>query len=94
VKPEPIRGLRGKISFDLDRCDQCQDCERVCPASAIKVFPDQKMIEYNPFKCIYCHLCVENCMQRAIKAEPSPRSPEYSKSVESHRRRRLETPEV
>ncbi|HUS79190.1 MAG TPA: 4Fe-4S binding protein [Patescibacteria group bacterium] len=82
VVPEPVLGLRGKITWDMERCDQCQDCERVCPPGAIKVFPDEKKIEYSPFKCMYCHLCIENCMQEAIKAERVYRAPEYEKGVD------------
>lgn len=82
VRPEPVPGLRGRISFDFNRCDQCQDCERICPSAAIKVFPEEKRIEYDPFRCIYCHLCVENCMQKAIIAEDVVRPPEYEKVKE------------
>ena len=82
VKPEPVPGTRGKISFDIDACDQCQDCERICPPAAIKVYPDEKRIEYDPFRCIYCHLCIENCMQKAIVAEEVLRPPEYEKVKE------------
>jgi ech hydrogenase subunit F len=80
VKPDPVPGTRGRISFDMARCDQCQDCERLCPSGAIKVFPEAKRVEYDPFRCLYCHLCVENCMQKAIVAEEVSRSPEYEKS--------------
>ena len=82
VKPKPMQGTRGKIRFYMVRCDQCQDCERVCPSLAIKVFTVEKKIEYNPFRCIYCHNCVENCMQRAIIAEEVVSSPEYRKTIE------------
>ncbi|MFP3951367.1 MAG: 4Fe-4S dicluster domain-containing protein [Candidatus Bathyarchaeia archaeon] len=83
-RPEPVPGVRGKIVFDMDRCDQCQDCERVCPSMAIKVLPDERAIEYKPFRCIYCHICIDNCMQEAISAEDYVREPEYEKVVERY----------
>lgn len=82
TRPEPVEGTRGSIRFDMERCDLCQDCERVCPSASIKVFPDGKKIEYHPFSCIYCHMCVRNCMQRAIVASEFFRAPDYKKVVE------------
>lgn len=64
--PDPLPNTRGEVEFDMARCDQCQDCQRVCPSGAITVYPEEKKIEYAPFKCMYCHLCIENCMQEAI----------------------------
>jgi ech hydrogenase subunit F len=82
-KPQYEKGTRGAIRFDMDKCDQCQDCERLCPSSAIKVYPDEKRVEYDPFRCIYCHLCVENCMQEAIIHDEIPRLPEYEKNKDN-----------
>lgn len=79
-KPEPIPGTRGMVTFDMAKCDLCQDCERICPSGAITVYPDEKRIEYDPFRCIYCHLCVDNCMQKAITGEEVVRAPEYEKA--------------
>ena len=41
---KPVPGTRGAITFDMARCDECQDCERVCPSVAIKVYPEEKKI--------------------------------------------------
>ena len=82
VKPEPVPGTRGALTWDMDHCDQCQDCERVCPSMAIKVYPDDKKVEYQPFKCLYCYLCIDNCMQNAITHSDTMRAPEYEKKTE------------
>ena len=82
IKREPFPEHRGRILvFDMEKCDLCRDCERLCPPVAIKVDPETKTITYDPFKCIYCHVCVENCLQRAIKAEPDYQPPAYQKQV-------------
>ena len=77
VIPEVVPGTRGEISFDMMKCDQCQDCERVCPGVAIKVYPEEKKIEWKPFSCIYCHVCVSTCMHGAITASETVKSPDY-----------------
>jgi ech hydrogenase subunit F len=81
-KPTPVPGTRGALTWDMNRCDQCQDCERVCPSMAIKVIPEQKRVEYQPFKCLFCYLCIDNCMQQAISGAVSMRAPEYKKPTE------------
>ncbi|RLI30012.1 hydrogenase [Candidatus Bathyarchaeota archaeon] len=81
VPRKPYPEHRGRIVFDMERCDLCQDCERLCPPAAIKVDPEKKTIAYDPFKCIYCHICVENCFQQAIKAEPDYTPPVYQKEI-------------
>jgi ech hydrogenase subunit F len=81
VKPQP--GTRGEIRFNMQKCDQCQDCERTCPSAAIKVYPEEKKIEWNPFKCIYCHACVRACMHEAIEPMINVESPDYLKTIKT-----------
>jgi ech hydrogenase subunit F len=81
VKPKP--GTRGEIKFNMQKCDQCQDCERTCPSAAIKVYPEEKKIEWNPFKCIYCHACVRACMHEAIEPMINVESPDYLKTIKT-----------
>ncbi|KYH39112.1 MAG: hydrogenase [Candidatus Hecatellales archaeon B24] len=81
VKREPFPGHRGTITFDMKKCDLCQDCERLCPPVAIKVDPEARTITYDPFKCIYCYLCVTNCLQRAIRGRPAYTPPAYQKEI-------------
>ena len=82
VKPEPLPATRGALTWDMDKCDQCQDCERVCPSMAIEVFPEEKKVEYQPFKCLFCFLCIDNCMQQAITNSTILAAPGYEKRVE------------
>ena len=73
-------GTRGEIVFDMTKCDQCQDCERTCPSAAIKVDPEARKIEWNPFKCIYCHACIRTCMHGAISALDNVQASDYEKA--------------
>ncbi len=66
---------RGRVEWDMEKCDFCQDCQRVCPANAVEVKPDENTIIYKPYQCIYCHRCVESCMPNAIKALNEPAEP-------------------
>jgi formate hydrogenlyase subunit 6/NADH:ubiquinone oxidoreductase subunit I len=36
-KMEPPEGLRGKISFDIDKCTGCTLCSQVCPSDTIQM---------------------------------------------------------
>jgi len=76
-RPEHVPGIRGELSFDMSKCDQCQDCERLCPSGAIEVDVEGKRIEWNPYMCIYCHLCVRSCMHQAITPLENVQPPGY-----------------
>jgi ech hydrogenase subunit F len=81
-KPEPLPKTRGALTWDMAKCDQCQDCERVCPTMAIKVYTEEKRVEYHPFKCLFCYLCIDNCMQQAITNSTTLTAPGYERRVE------------
>lgn len=81
VKREPFERTRGKVSFDLTKCDGCRDCERICPSEAISVDVSKKEIGWDPFRCIYCHWCAEACWKGAISAENVYSSPGYAKEA-------------
>lgn len=81
VKKEIAERYRGSIRLkrtetgDL-KCIACGNCERICPASAIKMVtytPEgekkKKLAEYyvDLGLCIYCGLCVESCPVDAIE---------------------------
>ncbi len=77
-KPPLPEGTRGELNFNMVKCDQCQDCERICPSAAIHVHMKEKTIDWEPFKCIYCHICIGVCMHKAIEAKDNVPSPDYN----------------
>ena len=76
-RPEQVPGTRGELSFDMAKCDQCQDCERLCPSGAIEVDVEGKRVEWDPYRCMYCHLCVRSCMHQAITPLDHVQAPGY-----------------
>ena len=77
---EPFPGARGKIHFDMEKCDLCAACARVCPANAIIVDKKGKIVEYDPFACIYCGNCVDSCPRKAISMDVYYSAPAERKS--------------
>ncbi|MHB1132369.1 MAG: 4Fe-4S binding protein [Chloroflexota bacterium] len=47
-------------------CDQCGDCEEVCPTGALGLTDGVYTIRAE--ECIYCYLCVDQCSRGAIYA--------------------------
>ncbi len=82
---EPFAGYRGRLSFDVKKCDLCGDCARVCPANAISVSAEKQELHYAPFNCIYCRTCVETCLQQAINMDNHYTAPAYEKAEETYK---------
>ena len=70
VMPERFRGF---VHNDMDKCDACNICAKLCPVDCIYIETDGKAkermmtryaIDYN--KCIWCSLCTENCHTGSI----------------------------
>ncbi len=57
-KPAYVPGTRGELNFNMAKCDQCQDCERICPSAAIKVYPEDEEDRVEP---IQVHLLPRLC---------------------------------
>ncbi len=81
----PLRkGIEGKISIDLEKCNLCGRCARFCPAFLL-VEKGEKEREKEPRElvpyeqllvdeelCDYCGLCAALCPEEAIKVEGEP----------------------
>lgn len=65
-------GFRGYIILNLEKCIGCRSCERVCPASAVKmvaVEPEKGKKQaplFNYQRCIFCGFCVDVCPVDAL----------------------------
>lgn len=82
VRREPFPGSRGKVLFDMEKCNLCVACARICPANAITVDKENKTVTYDSFACIYCGNCVDSCPKKAIGMDISYSLPAVQKSRE------------
>ncbi|MDY6959314.1 MAG: DUF362 domain-containing protein [Halobacteriota archaeon] len=53
--------ITGYPKIDMDKCNRCNECVKMCPAGAIS-----EDIALDEGKCIKCNGCVEICEPRAI----------------------------
>ena len=69
---EPPKDLRGKIVFDLEKCEpKCRLCAIDCPANAIVMEEREDGKEgtrpvFLLDRCIFCGQCAEGCRHGAI----------------------------
>jgi anaerobic sulfite reductase subunit C len=59
---------RTKPKVDLEKCDGCRKCAKMCLMKAITI-NEYKKAEINSGKCKKCGRCIQNCPIHAITAE-------------------------
>jgi formate hydrogenlyase subunit 6/NADH:ubiquinone oxidoreductase subunit I len=64
-KPAPDR-LRGKLTWNPEKCSGCCLCSKDCPSNAIELITIDKkakrfVMRYHEDRCTYCVQCVQNC---------------------------------
>ncbi len=69
--PEPVsrfvrRYMLQKPVIDAQRCEQCGECWRVCPAKVMERVDRKVHIDYD--RCIRCYCCLEVCPHGAVRA--------------------------
>ena len=66
---------RGLLFNDINRCNGCRECEKVCPTDCFTVEtqpgPDAAKVWVSKFdidfsRCIFCGLCVEVCQPQSL----------------------------
>jgi formate hydrogenlyase subunit 6/NADH:ubiquinone oxidoreductase subunit I len=61
--PAPTaKRFRGKITFDATHCEGCRQCEKVCPAGAIRFTRSNDGLD----SCVFCGNCEFHCPTDAI----------------------------
>jgi formate hydrogenlyase subunit 6/NADH:ubiquinone oxidoreductase subunit I len=69
-KPTPDR-LRGKLTWDPDKCTGCLLCVKDCPSDAIELMVIDKVnkrfvLRYHADRCTYCAQCVQSCRFKCL----------------------------
>ena len=54
----------GNMTYEIQGCCFCQECQYVCPVGAI--YMDAKGAHINQEICIGCGSCAKNCASEAI----------------------------
>lgn len=76
-RPPVIDGHRGLHCYDIEHCNACQACIRICPVDCISINYEGKgksvvvggyTIDYT--KCLFCNLCCEVCPTDCIWMGP------------------------
>ena len=57
--------------LDINTCNACQMCYRVCPTGALTSDVKNSKIDFDPFICIKCNVCHDVCEPKAITLSPS-----------------------
>lgn len=65
-KRKDIKGTRGSIDVNIERCIFCKLCERKCPPDAIVVNKEEKSWELDRYRCVICGECVKICPVQCI----------------------------
>ncbi|MHA1251470.1 MAG: 4Fe-4S binding protein, partial [Candidatus Helarchaeota archaeon] len=68
-----LRIYLGKIYVNTELCNKCGDCEKICPADAIKLDPYPKISK----KCTGCCGCINLCPNGALYTSKTKNRPTY-----------------
>ncbi len=72
VRSETPQRLRGKLTWEAERCSACQLCAKECPANALQVITIDRtnrryVMQYKMDRCTFCAQCVLNCRFKCIE---------------------------
>ena len=57
---------KGNIKNYTSSCVYCGKCEKICPANAIKVNPNERTWVIDNEVCVRCKRCVRTCPKQSL----------------------------
>jgi carbon-monoxide dehydrogenase iron sulfur subunit len=63
-----IRISESQEGFEIIVCNQCDECEKVCPEGAIYI--EDSVVKINETRCTGCYVCVDACPRGALFIHP------------------------
>ena len=64
--------LRGKLTWNPEKCTGCALCNKDCPSNAIELITLDKankrfVLRYHVDRCTFCAQCVQNCRFKCLE---------------------------
>ena len=78
---DPSQTHWGELFFDYDKCNGCESCAHICPASAIEM-KDKKPVMPADAGCMGCGDCMAICPNEAIRMKSSYKFSEHFKTID------------
>ena len=68
-RAQPVERIRGKVTWEIEKCIGCMLCERICPSRAIELIGKGRSAEIRYYlgRCLFCGECVDICPTEAIE---------------------------
>lgn len=68
-RAQPFERMKGRVTWDIEKCIGCALCERICPSMAIEIEGKGRSaeIQYYVGRCLFCGECVDVCPTKAIE---------------------------
>lgn len=63
-----IRIIQSPQGFEISVCNQCGECEKVCPEGAI--YTEGSIVKINSSRCTGCYVCVDACPAGVLFTHP------------------------
>ncbi len=79
---DPQQTHYGEMSFDLEKCNGCGTCARICPGSSIDLREKKPFMKTPVSDCLACGCCMAICPKEAIRIKSSYKFSQHFKTID------------